>query len=177
MKLYEISNDIIELAKYIEMSASVDEEERIEVEEKLKKIEEDIVSDLENKLDSICNVISEWENDIAQIDNEIVRLKEMKNSKQICIDNLKEYTKYSLIRCGKEKVETSLHKISVKNNPPSIDIKVDVSELPEKYINTKIVTSPNKLLIKSDLKAGLLSEEEFNKIAELKTGDTRLDIK
>lgn len=177
MKLYEISNDIIELAKYIEMSASVDEEDRVEVEEKLKKIEEYIVSDLDNKLDSICNVISEWENDIAQIDNEIVRLKEMKNSKQIRIDNLKEYTKYSLIRCGKEKVETSLHKISVKNNPPYIDIKVDVSELPEKYINTKIVTSPNKLLIKSDLKAGLLSEEEFGKFAELKTGDTRLDIK
>lgn len=110
----------------------------------------------------------------AAIDAEIARLANLKISRQKVADGLRAYLKDNMERAGIEKIECPLFKLSIKKNPPSVEI-IDQLSLPPEYWRTPEpkppVPAPDKTAIKAALQAGV---DVMG--AKLVQG-TRLDVK
>lgn len=110
----------------------------------------------------------------AAIDAEIARLQELKASRERVAQGLRDYLKSNMERAGIEKIECPMFKISIKHNPPAVEI-IDQLSLPAEYWRTPEpkppVAAPDKAKIKADLQAGV------DVIGARLTQGTRLDIK
>lgn len=110
----------------------------------------------------------------ATIDAEIARLANLKLSRQKVADGLRAYLKDNMERAGIEKIECPLFKLSIKKNPPAVEI-IDPLSLPAEYWRTPEpkppVPAPDKTAIKAALQAGV---DVMG--AKLVQG-TRLDVK
>lgn len=93
----------------------------------------------------------------AVIDAEIARLQALKASRDKVAAGLRAYLKINMERAGIEKIECPLFKISIKHNPPSVEI-LDQLSLPAEYWRTPEpkppVAAPDKAKIKAALQAG-----------------------
>jgi len=108
------------------------------------------------------------------IDAEIARLQALKASRDKVAAGLREYLKDNMERAGIEKIECPLFKLSIKKNPPSVEI-LDQLSLPAQFWRTPEpkppVAAPDKAAIKAALQAG---QEVMG--AKLTQG-TRLEVK
>lgn len=86
------------------------------------------------------------------------------------IDRIKSYIKTNMINAGIKKIELPEFVITVKDNPPKVDV-VNEDIIPEKYFCAKTYLSPDKKLIKKDLADG----EDVDGCTL--TQNTRLEIK
>lgn len=154
MRLYELAKNFMELQLKLEAAENEDSKEIIAT--TLESIE----FDLEEKTEGILKIVKNYEGDIDAIDNEIKRLRSLKENKQNNIENLKKYLLDNLVSIGKTKVETPLFKVFVKKTPPSVQI-ANEQNVPTSYM--KITYSVDK----AELKKDLLNEEkaaELNKL-------------
>lgn len=154
MKLYELAKNFMELQ--LKLEATEDEDSKEVIATTLESID----FDLEEKTEGILKIVKNYESDIDAIDNEIKRLRSLKENKQNNIENLKKYLLDNLVSIGKTKVETSLFKVFVKKSPPSVQIENE-HNVPTNYM--KITYSVDK----AELKKDLLNEEkavELNKL-------------
>lgn len=154
MKLYELAKNFMELQ--LKLEATEDEDSKEVIAATLESID----FDLEEKTEGILKIVKNYESDIDAIDNEIKRLRSLKENKQNNIENLKKYLLDNLVSIGKTKVETSLFKVFVKKSPPSVQIENE-HNVPTNYM--KITYSVDK----AELKKDLLNEEkavELNKL-------------
>lgn len=108
------------------------------------------------------------------IDAEIARLQALKASRDKVAAGLRAYLKDNMERAGIEKIECPMFKISIKHNPPAVEV-MDPLSLPAEYWRTPEpkppVAAPDKAAIKAALLAGV------DVMGARMVQGTRLDIK
>ena len=143
MNLYEITREALELASLLET-----EELTPELEQMLVINQEQ----LQTKAGNYAKVIANIQSDADAIDNEIKRLKAMKESKERAITRLKEAVKNAMLVSSIDKIESPLFKLSTRR---SESVEVDIVEaLPSEFINVKNVVTADKVAIKEAIKRG-----------------------
>ena len=141
--LYEITREALELASLLET-----EELTPELESALVINQEQ----LQVKAGNYAKVIANIQSDADAIDNEIKRLKAMKESKERAIDRLKSAVKNAMLVSNIEKIESPLFKLSIRKSEA---VEVDIVEaLPGAFINVKNVVTADKVAIKEAIKRG-----------------------
>jgi hypothetical protein len=92
------------------------------------------------------------------IDAEIARLQALKAKRDKVAQGLRDYLKQNMERAGIEKIECPLFSISIKKNPPSVDV-IDSLSLPAEFWRTPEpkppVSAPDKTAIKKALQDGI----------------------
>lgn len=108
------------------------------------------------------------------IDVEIVRLQALKARREKIAQGMRDYIKDCMEHTGMEKIDCPLFSISIRKNPPAVDI-TDRLSLPAQYwvtpTPTPPVAAPDKNAIKNAIKAGI------DVIGARLTQTTRLEIK
>ena len=143
MKLYEITQE----AQYLAVL--------LETEELTAELEEALIinqDQLQAKAVNYAKVITNFQAESDAIDQEIKRLKAMKDSRDKKVEWLKESVKKAMLVSGIEKVESPLFKLSVRRSEA---VEVDVVEaLPSAFQNVKNVVTADKVAIKEAIKRG-----------------------
>jgi hypothetical protein len=127
--------------------------------------------ELNEKISNYCHVINSMTAEQTTIENEISRLQVLLGEKKNQIKRVKQTLIAGLSGIEKTKFDTGLFKGHIRKGVQSVNI-VNVSDIPEKFIEVKVQEVPDKTAIKSALKAG-----ERIPGVELKTGDSSLVIK
>lgn len=143
MNLYEITQE----AQYLAVL--------LETEELTPELEEALIinqDQLQAKAVNYAKVIANYQAESDAIDQEIKRLKAMKDSREKKIELLKESVKKAMLLSGIEKVESPLFKLSVRRSEA---VEVDLVEsLPNAFLNVKNVVTADKVAIKEAIKRG-----------------------
>jgi seryl-tRNA synthetase len=143
MNLYEITREAIELASLLE------------TEELTPELEKSLIinqDQLQSKAVNYAKVIANIQSDSDAIDQEIKRLKAIKESKDRAVTRLREAVKEAMLVSGIEKIESPLFKLSIRRSEA---IEVDVIDaLPSEFVNIKNVVSADKIAIKEAIKRG-----------------------
>jgi hypothetical protein len=143
MNLYEITQE----AQYLAVL--------LETEELTAELEEALIinqDQLQAKAVNYAKVIANYQAESDAIDQEIKRLKAMKDSREKKIELLKESVKKAMLLSGIEKVESPLFKLSVRRSEA---VEVDLVEaLPNAFLNVKNVVTADKVAIKEAIKRG-----------------------
>lgn len=143
MNLYEITQE----AQYLAVL--------LETEELTAELEEALIinqDQLQAKAVNYAKVIFNYQAESDAIDQEIKRLKAMKESRDKKVEWLKESVKKAMLVSGIEKVESPLFKLSVRRSEA---VEVDVVEaLPSAFQNVKNVVTADKVAIKEAIKRG-----------------------
>ena len=118
---------------------------RLELQAKLEEMnfdEETITDTLEGESDELEAKIEDYGYVIKNrtafgdaIRSEIVRLQERLKSEEKRIAGIKDWLLQNMIACGISKIECPVFTLSVKTNPPSVDV-LDEFKIPEKYWRT-----------------------------------------
>lgn len=146
--LYELTSDLREL-----QDIDFTEAEELQI----KQIKDIIKTQIETKGTGIIAVIRNEESDIEGIKAEIKRLQDLKKSKENRIENLKKYTKECLEEADLKKVSTSLGNMTVRKNPPAVDV-LDENLIPSEYKREVVEVKVDKKAILADLKEGVVVE-------------------
>lgn len=162
MKLYELTNDLVELMEVEDFEGN---------EEIRQQVIEQIESMIDGKAENIIKIIKNYEADIEMLKQEEKRLANNRKIKENKVKRLKEYTRECLEKVGKKKIETSIGNISLRKSPASLRI-IDDNLIPIDYKETIETVKIDNSRIKSDLKAGLKI-----KGAVLEEGNYSLQIK
>ena len=117
---------------------------------------ESLDGEIEDKLDAMEYVMEGYENDLAVLEKEEERLKEVVKNKKATenrIKSLKGFMAYFLDQAGKKKIATDNHIYSIRNLKASVETNDD---LPDEYIveHTKVERKPDKNRLYKELKAG-----------------------
>lgn len=143
MKLYELSNE------YLEVLDLLSEEENVELNDLLLKIDEEI----ELKAENIGKVLKSLEGNVAALKDEEKRLSNRRRGIENNIKNLKSYLENEMIAVGKKKFKTDLFSFGIQKNPPSLDISSE-DNIPEEYYELTRSLIRRDLL--KDMKEGLV---------------------
>ena len=145
IKLYEISDQYLQLAHQL---ADLD----LDAQTVADTIEASgLTDDFAVKAQNIEMVCRNLTKDIPAIDTEIKRLTALKKHRERVADGLHEYLLFNMQQTGIQKIEAPLFSISIRTNPPSVDV-FDESQVPNEYMVPKYTIS--KTLIKEALSAG-----------------------
>lgn len=142
-KLYEITGEILELKEWLENEPDS---------EIVRDTLEALSGELDIKAEGYCKVLREFEGHKAVVEAEIDRLVEMKRADVSNIDRLKKALFQAMHVTGRQKIETGLFKLSVRNNAMSLDQIPD--SLPERYLIHQEPTVDKRLLL-ADIKNGI----------------------
>lgn len=142
MTLYNITNRFIDLFNKEDLT----EEEMQEQGQELAKL-------LQNKSESIVAVDMQYKSNIEMIDNEIERLSKLRDKIKVKEEKFKDYVKYNMEQLNLDKIDTALGTLSIRNNPPKVDI-YDENAISEEFYIEKTTKSLSKTLIKEKLKKG-----------------------
>ena len=127
----------------------------LETEELTPELEQALIinqDQLQAKAVNYAKVIANYQAESDAIDQEIKRLKAMKDSREKKIDWLKESVKKAMLVSGIEKVESPLFKLAVRRSEA---VEVDLVEaLPNAFQNVKNVVTADKVAIKEAIKRG-----------------------
>ena len=121
--------------------------------------------ELSDKSMNYAKVIRNKEADSDAIDNEIKRLKAMKESNDRVIDRMKDAVRNAMLASAIDKIESSLFKLSLRRSE-AVEV-VNIDQLPESLTVVKKMVSADKVKIKEAIKNGILVEgavivENFN---------------
>lgn len=156
MNLYQITNEMRILTLQLEEG-----ELTPELEQSLVITQEQ----LQEKAVQYAYAIRNIEIDSQAIENEIKRLKAMKEAKDNAIDRMKEAVRNAMIAFGIDKIESSLFKLSLRRSE-AVEV-ISIEQLPESLTTVKKTVSPDKVKIKEAIKAGQVIQgaviiENFN---------------
>ena len=150
--LYELTNQYLELAEKL---SGLD----LDAQTIQDTIEgSGIVDSLQDKAQGIEFIAREAVKYNTLIDIEIDRLKALKADREKVAAGLHKYLLDNMERAGISKIDCPLFSISIRKNPPAVEI-LDPLSLPGQY--WRIPTpkpperAPDKAMIKSDLLAGV----------------------
>lgn len=148
LSLYKIEESYLQLVEELIDNGG---ELTPELEEALKINKDDLTTKATNYGFVIKQLISESE----IIDAEIDRLTQLKKSRTKSIERLKGNMTMAMQLFGVDKIESPVLKISFRASE-SVEID-DVDSIPAEYMVTKITTQPDKVKLKSAIKAGELT--------------------
>lgn len=143
--LYEITQNMKQLNNYLD-NEDLDEETYNNTLSIIK-------TELSNKSTSLIHVIKNIESDEIAIENEIKRLKAIKDRKRKNLESLKEYIKTCMEQMNLTKIETPLGNFSLRKSE-SVNI-INPVKIPAQYLNTVVEYKPDKVKIKEDIKNGI----------------------
>lgn len=114
-----------------------------------------ITDDIKVKSQNLEYVARSAEAHLPAIDAEIGRLQALKAHRVKVAAGLRSYLMDSMLRMQIEKIDCPMFSISIRSNPPSVDV-FDPLQLPISYMVTPLPPPdrPDKTLIKEALKAG-----------------------
>ena len=150
MKLYELVQSYKQVQ---EMGDDLDQQTLLDT---LDAINESI----EDKAENTAKLIRSWEADVIAIKEEEKRLAERRKAVENRIQSLKMYLQIQMEMAGIETVKRPLISVSIRNNPPKVNI-LDESIIPSNYMIT-----PKPTVSKKDI-ATALKNGEFVPGAEL----------
>ena len=115
-----------------------------------------LVDDITEKAAGIEMVARSIEIPISAIDREILRLEGLKARAILKAQGLRHYLLTNMQSTGISKIESTLFKISLQNNPPSVDI-YEPRLIPVEYMRQPETPppAPDKTALKAALKAGV----------------------
>jgi len=140
MRLYELSQNYIQLQQMIEDGADVGDT--------LESIDEAI----ESKVENIAKLMKNIEGQIAVFQLEEKRLQAMRKTLENGVTRLKNNVYESMKNTGKRKIDGQLFKFAIQKNPPSVDVLND-SEIPIGYFIEQAPTLDKKAIME-ELKLG-----------------------
>lgn len=149
MTLYELQQEQLELNALLEENGG---ELTPEIEERLQIHDFDV----NQKMESYCKAIKQYEADIEAFKSEIERLKARKDSADKAIERMKSAMVNAMTTFGLSKVEAGTFKIGTRKSQ-SLEV-LDESLVPSKFKNKVITVKVDKNAIKDAMKAG----EEVN---------------
>lgn len=138
--LYDFSADMVELERIAEEEGTVDQEKYATV-----------FSLIQKKVDSICGFVRSRNDRIDAIDKRIKQLTELK--KRITKDSHKfdKYVKMCMKYMDTSTLQGTLDRIKIRKPTKKVFI-ISESSIPEEYLNTKKIVTPNKKAILEALK-------------------------
>lgn len=110
-------------------------------------------TELQEKAVNYGYVVKSFEADISAIDEEMKRLKALKDAKNNAIDRMKESVLNAMQIYGIEKVESPTLKLSIRNNPESVIIPFQ-ELLEDRFLVSKTSLSADKVAIKKAIQNG-----------------------
>lgn len=114
---------------------------------------EGIEGEIEEKAQSLLQVVAGMEGDTGAIDREIARLKDRKQTIQNRANRLRQYLFDNMIISGINKIACPLFQITLAKARPMVIVQ-DADGVPEKYTKTTTTKTPMKKEILRALKAG-----------------------
>lgn len=115
-------------------------------------------TELQAKIEDYGFVIRNLEAFGDAIKAEETRLFERRKAHEKRVENIKSWLLHNMQACGITKIECPAFTISVKTNPPSVDV-LHECDIPAAYMRTPEIklpeAAPDKKLIMDALKAGL----------------------
>jgi hypothetical protein len=141
--IYQLTTEALEIASLLEENELTPEIEQVLV------INQD---ELKEKALNYAYVIRTFEDDVTSIDNEIKRLRSLKEAKTNSIERLKESISTAMNIYGIEKVESPLLKLSFRKSE-AVEI-TNEEVLPLSFKTEKVTYTPNKTKIKEAIKNG-----------------------
>lgn len=161
--LYSLATDYADLQKLV-----ADDDVSLEA---IENTLEGVKDQFEKKAEAVLIVANGFDHNVSAIDNEIARLKDLKQSYTNKQASLKEYLRLNMERTGIKKIACDLFTITLRKGSPTVSI-TDESQLDDEYVNVKTVITPDKRVIGAALKEG----KEVPG-AELTTGKSSILIK
>ncbi|WPZ17839.1 siphovirus Gp157 family protein [Geobacillus subterraneus] len=123
MKLYELAENY---AKLLEMAEEMDTDAIVDTLEALQEA-------IEDKAENIAKLIRNLEADVKVIRDEEKRLAERRQVIENKIERLKSYLQEQLEIAGIEKVKRPTITVSIRKNPPSVDV-IDETLIPDDFL-------------------------------------------
>lgn len=117
-------------------------EERADLEQRLEAVTEQQLT----KVESYVGLIRKLEALAEYDDAEAARLKERRDRKRRSSEWLRARLQEHLHRTGQERIETGRYTISLRLNPPAVQV-LEPQMLPSEYTRTKITVDPDKKAI------------------------------
>lgn len=143
MNIYQISEKAREISLALETG------------ELTPELENELIinqNELQDKARNYGYVIKSFEDENEMIENEIKRLKSIKDAKSKAIDRMKQSVLDALQLYGIESVKTPTINISVRRSEA---VEVDqIDQLDSQYLTEKVTVSPDKVAIKKAIKEG-----------------------
>ena len=144
MKLYELTSSIRDLTLF-------------EDNESTQKALQELTEDFNTKALNIAKLTKELNADIDAIDNETKRLYDRKKSLQGKIEWFKNYLLENMTTSKIEQIKDSIITISIRNNPPSVDL-----------VNTAVIDDRYAIIKREFDKKAML--DDFKRTGELPLG-------
>ena len=141
--IYQLTTEALEIASLLEENELTPEIEQALV------INQD---ELKEKALNYAYVIRTFEDDVTTIENEIKRLRALKEAKTNSIERLRESISTAMNIYGIEKVESPLLKLSFRKSE-AVEI-TNEEVLPMSFKTEKVTYTPNKVKIKEAIKNG-----------------------
>ena len=148
MKLYEINDKIYELLNQEIMDPETGEILDINGFDQLKELE----IERDTKIENTGLFIKNLDADVSALKEEEKRLAERRKVKENKLNWTKRFLDEFLKAEDVAKFETPKVKLSFRKSE-SVNV-VDESLIPDEYINTKLVETPDKAALKKAIKAG-----------------------
>lgn len=151
-KFYDVVNDYIERMEYLEQGINAETGEMTDNTNQLAIWTDELTKDLKDKSANVIAVVRNQELTIEALDNEIERLKAMKDSIKKNLDKFKTYIKSAMLVNNIERIDTTLGAIKfTKSTTTEI---YDESLIDKKFIEVVTTEKISKEKIKAALKAG-----------------------
>jgi len=142
--LFNISKEAIELASLLEEG-----EYTPEIEQALAINQ----NELQEKAINYGYVVKSLESDVSTIDEEIKRLRSLKEAKTNAIDRMKSSVLNAMQIYGLKKIESPTLNVSIRESE-SVEVH-SLEQLPDTFKTTKVTVSADKVSIKKAIKDGV----------------------
>lgn len=152
MNFYDVTKDYIERMELLEQGINAETGEMTDNTNQLVTWNEELTKDLKEKSSNVIAVVRNQELTIEAIENEIKRLKAMKDGIENRLDKFKAYIKNAMLTNGIEKIDTNLGSLKFTKST-STEI-YDESLIDKKFIEVVTTEKISKEKIKKALKAG-----------------------
>ena len=144
LRLYELSDRYNHV---LDMLEATDDKEALQ----------DTLDSLEDVFEmKVESIVKLWRQKCAERDfikQERVRLEALEKRMDKDAEWLKQYVEYEMKRTGISKVQSSLFKIALANNPVAVDV-VDEDNIPERFKEQVVTFKIDKKAIKEAIEAG-----------------------
>jgi hypothetical protein len=128
---------------------------------------------LQEKAQGVEMVARAAEMYLPAIDAEIERLKALKARRQRIAEGLREYVRMNMETAGIERIECPLFRITLKKNPPAVEV-LDDSEVPLRFWVTPKPKPPERRIDKAAVKDAIKAGEDVPGCRLVQA--TRIDI-
>ena len=143
LSLYNITN------KFIEIMDKVTEGELSE--EEYNELGKELAVELQNKSSNIIGYIQNIESFINAVNDEEIRLAEMKKTAEKKLYKFKEYVKENMERLDLTDIPTSLGNLKITKNPMSVEIDNE-EKIPGEFKKVEMKVKVDKTAIKKYFK-------------------------